>query len=280
MSFGSAASPGWGTRCRWPARVTRERGLLHRPVAAHQPHRDRRLHRAELHAPVADHAAGQRHRGLVPRTAPCSCNVPSAATSVTFRQRELARGGGVAGRRSEPGGGAMILPVAVRTGGGRRAVRLPHRGDREHVARPCTKPVHRPELPARGHASSPRPSCPVTGSTVPARPKSRSSISPAVRPTSSGARTRLRAHQRRRQPGEPVVLPRFEVELAVAVLEREEVRLRAGQVARGVQRREPLVVELLPQRIPPVARRGRRGRSPRPCRAARGRSGARRGCRA
>ena len=66
-----------------------------------------------------------------------------------------------------------------------RAVRLRHLGDGENVAHLDESRSTGPSCPARSviFASSFGPA-----STVPARPKSRSSMSPAVRPTSSGAR--------------------------------------------------------------------------------------------
>ena len=155
------------------------------------------------------------------------------------------------GGGTEPGGGAMILPVAVRTGGG--AGRF--------VFFTCETANTSPTFTNR----STEPSCPARGmilhlvataaaSTVPARPKSRSSMSPAVRPTSSGRTNALLADNRRGQAGEAVVLPRFEMVLAVVVFELEEVRLHAGQVARGAECGEALVVELLPEGVPLVAR--------------------------
>ena len=64
----------------------------------------------------------------------------------------------------------------------------------------------------------------------------------------------LPADNRRGQAGEAVVLPRFEMVLAVVVFELEEVGLHSVQVATGAECGEALVVELLPEGVPLVAR--------------------------
>ena len=81
----------------------------------------------------------------------------------------------------------MILPVALRTGGG--AGRFVFRTAASANTSPtCTSPPTGPS-PAPRIVTFARSVFPATSSAVPASPKSRSSISPAVRPTCSGART-------------------------------------------------------------------------------------------